>query len=181
MPSYSLLSVTTTTKHGSKHYTILNMCLVSRLFHQVSGATQTNGIALSVPVKQAPPTMIRPNTCFIDGSSDFPRPSTTVLSVEFRSIPTMRITVRRPCIKSGESSHTFDRICNTVLLPVMANAEMLHGTPLLFSSAIHLLNSFNHSEYGATSAQQLRLHINPEVRTCTDWCVYLFDSGHCPH
>lgn len=50
-----------------------------------------------------------------------------------------------------------------------------------FSSAIHLLNPFHYSDYAATSAQQLRLHVNPEVRECPDWCVYLFDSGHCLH
>src|SRR5258706_2396866 len=121
----------TTTKHASKHHIILNMYLVSPLFHQPSGTTQTNGTGLSVLVRPALPIMIRSNTCSSNGSSDFLHPSTTVSSVEFQSITTMRTTVGRPCTKSGGSSHTFDRISNTVLLPVMANAKRLHGMPPL--------------------------------------------------
>jgi len=47
------------------------------------------------------------------------------------------------------------------------------------SSAIHLLNLFHDSLYGATNVQQLRLHINPEVRECPDWCVYLIGPSRC--
>ncbi|SRR5258706_2396868 len=50
-----------------------------------------------------------------------------------------------------------------------------------FSSAIDLMNPLHYSGYAATSAQQLRLHINPEVKECPDWCVYLFGSSHCFH
>ena len=50
-----------------------------------------------------------------------------------------------------------------------------------FSSAIHWMNPFYYSEYAATSEQQLKLHINPEVKECPNWCVHLFDSGHCSH
>jgi len=129
--SHSLLAVPTTNKHGSKHYNTLNMHLVSRFFHQVSGRTRTNGVRFSVLVGLAPPTMIRPNPCSTNGSSDFLRPTTTVSNVECQSITTAWTTVGLLCIKSGGSSHIFDRISNTVLLPVMVNAERLDGTPLL--------------------------------------------------
>jgi len=48
-----------------------------------------------------------------------------------------------------------------------------------FNSAVHLLNVFHYSQYGATNVQQLRLHINPEVRVCPNWCVYLSSPSHC--
>ena len=91
---------------------------------------------------------------------------------------TVRITVGRLCTKSGGSSHTSDRISNTVPFLVMVNAEQLDGTLLPPNLPFHLLNLLHYSQYGATNAQQLRLHINPDLRECSIWCVYLTNTCH---
>ena len=47
------------------------------------------------------------------------------------------------------------------------------------NSIVHLLNLFHYSQYGATNEQQLRLHINPDVRECQKWCEYLTSLSQC--
>ena len=69
--------------------------------------------------------------------------------------------------------HTSSRISNTAPLLVMVNARFF---PKFYRSFVE---SIYHSQYRATNEQQLRLHINPDVRECQNWCEYLTNLSQC--